>query len=394
MGDACRRLSIGVLTIAVLIGPLQEGMATDLTLKELAAARVFYESSIEQIQGRFTLRFVPTRGVTHAPTALVMEDLLLDISFAVDIEGDAWRYEEVKSWLYTDISRTDRFQVRTVRTSAENKHQTLLYTMAKDPLPSDVPADAPHKLHYYAESRAEAAFSPVHFAGIPVRTINQSIGELLKSASAKVEGSEEVAGAKCVRVNVTAPAGARLRFWLDPARDFLPRRQELGATSAGEATITIESSEFQQFPDMAGGERRWFPTKGRVLSDGVEDREWEITDLQINPGLSKSSFLIDPASLPPGVAVRGDGRGGWYTGNRQDLFEEIERKVQAHDEEMERRLLSKRPLEARHSQLAGAAGDPVRVLPRDSRLVFWALGILSAGVLVIGLFFIVRARQR
>jgi hypothetical protein len=65
----------------------------------------------------------------------------------------------------------------------------------------------------------------------------------------------------------------------------------------------------------------------------VGETEITVAELTINPTFEANRFRIDPESLPDGVKVRNDLKGGkWtYTGDREDLWKE-------RDDEWEERM--------------------------------------------------------
>jgi hypothetical protein len=131
----------------------------------------------------------------------------------------------------------------------------------------------------------------------------------------RYEGMEAVNGGMCERVSIIFDGEPRT-FWLDPAHDYLPRRQNLKST-------VLDVFEFQQFRDEAGGGMHWFPSRGTIHWTGVTESEFVITQLRMNPSLDITRFQIDPASLSDGVKVDNRSKGTTtFTGDREDLWKE------------------------------------------------------------------------
>jgi hypothetical protein len=145
------------------------------------------------------------------------------------------------------------------------------------------------------------------------------------------DGTEVVNGGLCERVTITIDT-EQTSMWLDPAHDYLPRRQELKG-------LVLDVFEFQQFRDAATGGQRWFPSRGAIRWDGVTDTEFTVAELTINPALDANRFRIDPGSLPDGVKVRNDTKGSptTFTGDREDLW-----KARDNEHEAGLRILKKK----------------------------------------------------
>jgi hypothetical protein len=135
---------------------------------------------------------------------------------------------------------------------------------------------------------------------------------------------EVMNGGMCERVSIIID-NEQTTIWLDPAYDYLPRRQNLKG-------MVLDVFEFQQFRDEADGGMRWFPSRGAIHWTGVTESEYVISELKINPSLDVTRFQTDPASLPDGVKVVNDSnRTTTYTGGRADLWKERDN---AHEEGM------------------------------------------------------------
>ena len=70
----------------------------------------------------------------------------------------------------------------------------------------------------------------------------------------RYRGTEDVNGGTCELVTIDFDT-ERTTFWLDPAHDYLPRRQKL-------RDMVIDVFEFQQFRDEGTGDLIWFPSRG------------------------------------------------------------------------------------------------------------------------------------
>jgi hypothetical protein len=183
------------------------------------------------------------------------------------------------------------------------------------------------------------------------------LGGVLAEGRAVLEGYEEVGDTRCARVSNDG-----LLLWLDPARDFLPRRV-CDARFSGEEGRVFEAEEFQRI-----GPGIWFPKRGwhRRTVDPVDERtRWLVTEAVVNQPLDPKLFEAPAPS--PGTGVVGGSLGTWA----------------AYGE--------RRPGEARERQIAeqaqrnaSAMGTPISSRTLRSEMLWWAAYLLGASLAVLG----------
>lgn len=318
----------------VSTAPAQE----NLDLQTIIDAVEFYDTSITTISGNYTIGIIPEPGQKQSPDTIVMEDLVWERSFVMEVpRGWLW-YDQWSTWRYSKISPTHRFRARTIHAFDGETSHTLLHTPGEHPFPSKTPANAVHELNLY-QRKTDMNFGPWHLAGLRLREMDVTLAHLLKTGGAKLEGRERIDGHDCYRVAVP---GRGYTCWLDPRRDFLPRRQIIErqrpasepAKSDG-PLYTITTAEFEQFSDPVHQTTRWFPTQGTIETWSNDTRPYRLLELRLNEPVTRSQFQIDPKSLPDGVRVNPDGAMSWFTGDRRDLFGERERLIHEDTKVME-----------------------------------------------------------
>jgi len=179
-------------------------------------------------------------------------------------------------------------------------------------------------------------FGPWYFSGLRLwGAPHLNLADLFQSKKAKVTGSERVSGIECLVVQA-ATDGWEYTFFLDPTRDFLPRKQVAQLGGGVAAPQTLITSEFKQYDDGAGN-LRWVPTTGKSVSD-ILIHHYALTSLQLNTEYTDADFVIDASMLPAGVQVNEGSGKTWYTQNREDLFRSLEQLTSRRDAIMEQRF--------------------------------------------------------
>jgi hypothetical protein len=367
-------------------------------LKTIHAALEFYKSSIKTLEGTYTSHL---SGEPQRARALMMEDLRFERKFAIDLATGRSAIESTKTWLYSDISRTERFSHRQRTAFDGTRHYALLNTIGAGPLDAKVPRDAPHNLIIRATDQTHFHYGPWALSGLRLKDFGVSLADLINRGEATVAGRDTIDGAECYRVSIRNP-GIETTVWLDPQRDFLFRALERrrvpregtdeDAQRVGQIEM-IEIQEFGEFPDAARNESRWFPVRATVRNPGRLETI-KIESLTINPPLDDERFRIDPATLPDGVRIT-DGSDGRkevtsFTGNRPDLWESVQALVDQETQEM-RNFLG-RP--APDSLVPIPESQQIRV--RSTGAIqgwVWALAAGSLLLLVLGVYGLVRRRS-
>ena len=350
-----------------LVGP--SAVAQDLDAAR--AALDFYTTSIVALEGEWVTHL----GGKYSPGTLVMEDMTLRQEFSVDLQRNRVRLDELKTWKYSKISPDKEFSVRKLTVFDGHRTQTLLRTEEKGPLPSSIPPDVPHKLHVFNRDTTNIHYFPWIVAGLRTR-IGPPLAVLLRDAGVKSEGTESVSGAPCWRFSLPAHQAT---VWLDPENDFLPRRFVYGA---GRAKREIDVHDFQQVVDSRHSEKRAFPAKGHVTS-GDDFQDFEISRVTLNPSLPESDFQIPESSLPDGVIIVEEGKPTRYSGDRKDLFQQVEAEVDKLSVTKKKLLGIDKP--------ASATANPVRVPPQQTS---WHLPSLISAVSLLLILIGVRKLRR
>jgi hypothetical protein len=225
---------------------------------------------------------------------------------------------------------------------------------------------------------------PWQWAGLRLHTLGVSLDEMLDLESATYAGTEETDGVACHRFNIVKDFWL-LSVWLDPNRGWMPRRQELrkldrdvAAVKRVKPWLMLRTEEFRQFRDPTSGAVIWFPSRGEATTS-IEISAFELRDLTLNPPISPEQFRIDPSTLPDGVRVLDDGgRPTWYTGNRKDIYQEIEALIDAKDAEM------KKLFDAAANPALAATARPGGDNSSGGFAWYWALGVVAVVLIVIG----------
>jgi LPXTG-motif cell wall-anchored protein len=367
----------------------------EIDLKTIHAALESYESSIKTLEGIYTSHSI---GTPQRARPLMMEDLRFERKFAYDLATGRSAIESGQTWLYSEISRTQRFSQRQRNAFDGERFYALLNTTAASPLASDLPRDVPHNLNLSRNDETRSYYCPRALSGLRLKDFGVSLADLIDRSEATLAGRDNVDGTMCYRISIRRP-GIETTAWLDPGRDFLFRALERrrvpragtdeDAQRVGQIEM-IEIQEFGEFPDIARNEPRWFPVRATVRNPGRLETI-KIESLSINPPLEDDRFRFDPATLPDGVRVTDRSVRQKevisFTGNRPDLWESVQALVDAESKEM-RELVDR------------AAPDPPAPIPKRQQVRelpatgiqdwVWALVAGSLLLLVRGVWCLMR----
>ena len=369
-------------------------------LKKIQAALDYYSRSITTLEGRYRHRQRRDADLVVAPpVGIIMRDLTREIEFAVDLRRRWECIDETKSWLFSEISDTQRFEAREITAFDGRQYVGLIHTLSKCgagcAAENEPPSAVPHRLNTFPHPGPTIQFRPWEFAGLPLIRIGGTLADCLRMRSPKLSGMETVGDSECYRVEATG-----LTIWIDPRHGFLPRRIKY-FDSRPDRPYVLDVFEFRQFPDPLHNTQHWFPVRARARwTDQIIDIE--VHELALNPALSQEKFQIDPASLPPGVQVNvrsGQSPERWYTGGAEGerLWTERQRLIDMHDELLDAILEPHRARQAATAaslREAQAPGSPILADPLTSGS--WALWLLVAAsvlLITIGLIRVVRMRR-
>jgi hypothetical protein len=391
-------LAAAVIGCAVLIYLTLVDIENEKKLATIRAAVEDYAAHIKSLEGRYEMAFTPIGQFAGA-------DESMTVDFAADLSGDRMIHDEYRveaSPKSPEISR------RTRRIDAD----TALLTFTPRDGPEKAGWGEPHILVTRQRGRSGRT-TPWHLAGLasPSTPVKGGLAQLWSlvtenwGGDAIYEGEQQMNGALCERVTIRYP-DRRVRLWLDPAHDYLPRRQEFIDLPAGKSpkttTDVIDTFEFAKYHDADADVMRWFPSRGKHQWYNVSAEEYEVEQLTINPSLDDKRFRIDIASLPDGVQINDNSpapavvfpntSGGTvrYTGDRRDLWEAREQaRIESLKEAALKGLFPQLPS-------AGTANLDEAGIYRDalSRVPWWAYAIVAAGAASLIALLIARVRRR
>lgn len=148
----------------------------------------------------------------------------------------------------------------------------------------------------------EMNLHPEVLLGVDVLGTELSLAELLGESEATVVGQETVEGVPCWHIRGPAldthyDTRNRVRAFLDPEKDCLPRRIVVHGDGAEFSENGIEGwfmdvriEEFQQVPDEQSGETRWFPSQVRVLQNHPNQISIRVREVKVNAELDDGLF--------------------------------------------------------------------------------------------------------
>jgi hypothetical protein len=378
----CRLFLLGLaFAIFAITGPL---LRANDELATARAALAYFSSSIESLHGRYTFKFGKSK-LPPRPGAVKMEQMVDEREFVFQPQTGRLYVNEMSSWIYSRISKTERFSHRTIRAYDGEQYHALMHTATTSPMPGDIPREQPFNLNIFGANQSDVYFEPWHWAGLPAREMPGPLSAILSLKTAAYSGEEKIDGVVCQRFDVLE--GARLySVWLDPAHGWLPRSQEyrpyqgsLKATKRAEAKVAFRTHEFRQFSDREGTIRLWFPARGEAVTR-IGTKSFELVDLTLNAPIDLGQFRIDPKTLPDGVRVTYDGgRPGFVTGGRKDLYDQIDALMTRKTAVMDQIL--------RPEELRGQDSPPqVRATPPPLLAWPWWVGGASALLICLALF--------
>jgi hypothetical protein len=355
-----------------------------------------YAAGLNTLEGSFKEQ--SRSDFNRSSRDLVMEETVYERQFAIDFKRNRMLVDERKRWIFRVASEIEPFRARTIRAFDGEAGAFMVYaTQYPSRFPS--PADAPHTLSLGGAPNLKHDVFPWDLAGLRLPEGHGTLSSLLRLRDARVEGRDQVGEADCLRIS-SATGSSRYTIWLDEEHDFLPRRIEYARSSGAEPPPLLRADQpnpdrqwlyrvdsFRELDDLAGGGKRWFPAHGVIESEHTV-RQLEVVDVRMNADLPRERFQIDTGALPDGVHVRerGDPIQGtpgkeWHTGDRKDLFDEVEKLMESnHDEIMALHQESLPPPVVKPAPPVEPEADPIE--PGGLALWRWILGG-GAGLLLI-----------
>ncbi|RLT07974.1 MAG: hypothetical protein DWI22_08795 [Planctomycetota bacterium] len=356
-------------------GGLQAQQLPSLDVIEKAVT--FYADSISTLEGKFEHRVISRGKSPGGPDVIKMEDRINETTFLADVVHGWRKLDETGSWLYSWYSTDQKFVDRSVQYFDGNKACALTHHFLESPVDVEIPAGAPMFLNMQPHDLTDPVFGPWFFSALQLRGLSgRGLASLFQEKVVTLDGEEEIDGARCVRITGRIQ-GRIYQFWLDPDRDYLPRKQVFGPESKEyEQQMLVKG--FKQFDDGSGN-LRWFPTSGVAITD-FSQHPYELLELKLNPVLTQDQFMINPETLPPGVQVHEMDGKKWVVGGRQDLFEQLEKQRDKQDEMMEERLHK-----ARGAIVTSKKGEPEVVRVTEETFPWIQIAMFCAGAILIGI---------
>lgn len=332
------RLLVSNITVALCwsAGAISAADLPEIDIPTIQAALDEYRSGFQTLVGSYQRQ---TTSYTKLRAGHERENQRWEVDFRVDFQRDWTSRSRTRIWFFSAISTTEPFSLFEQLTfdgayTYYLKHSlgTIPATLEVDPEILDVPRSL--SITQWNQERDE--FYPWISAGLTRRFGGPGLAERLKEHESHLTGVEPIDGAPCYVVAI----GDFLKVALDPALRFVPRRMHYLTPETREFE-TYENLEFQQFSDAETGEEWWFPSHSRWLTP-TDRTEFHIVKLSRNQALTQADFRIDPETLPDGVAVTRQHGGKppeiFVTGNRDDLWELRNQKLNALERDIESRL--------------------------------------------------------
>jgi len=375
-----RLLGVCLLAVATL-----GAEAAEPRLQEIRSALEHFTRSIERLDGRQAIVFLPRDKISRAPDeALIMEDMRIETEFKVDFIHDRTALNDNRTWYYREIS-PEQFSNEGLLSRFNGETSFSLHTTpGREPLPADAPAlpkflpNVPYVLVIGPRDQTKGKHCVWEFAGLPCPGPNLTLAAIVNADDARIVQKRKVDGVDCIEIAATA-LEYDIVAALDPNASWLPRSYHATRKGKGFKYEQIVS-EFQQFPVAGSDERIWFPTKGRRsidMGDMILRLDLILMDLHVNSPMVKEDFEIDIESLPPGVQVQKPG-GTSHTGGRKDLFLEMDKAVDETTHYMRSVIQKSREKALPESQ-------PVRVSTPRNGLVPAAIAAVSIVLLLAGI---------
>jgi len=276
------------------------------------------------------------------------------------------------------MSADQYFVLRDINTFDGQKPYALMHTFSESPVPVEIPKDKPMFLNISAGRTTEAYFGPWYFSGIRLwGAPHVGLANLFRNNLISLHGTETIDNVTCV-VAKAESQNWKYTFWLDPTRDYLPRKQEAQLIGSPTTPEVLSVSEFQQYDDGIGN-KRWMPSVARATSD-ILIHHYVLKDLTLNGEYSDSDFSIAPETLPPGIQVN-EGAKTWYTGDRKDLFVALKELTDRRDAIMDE--AHAKFLAEQHGTLPTTESTPIRVEKTNPLSWTTVVVFFSGGALVL-----------
>jgi hypothetical protein len=409
--SASHSIVLSAACLLLWLAAPRPAIAQDLDLPGIRQAVEEYFASLETMEGRYRVRRENKAEAPQPSREMFWERESHDVQFAWEIESGRMLIDDKRMWYYAFVSKDEPFSARTKSVFDGAKSVRVVYP-TQYPTGFQSPDDQPHS--YLKGNRPiELDHGPWNLTGQRTTEGRESLLALLKNPKLRNEGNDEVDGAVCVRLSA-ANNSSRATGWLDPQRDYLPRRIEFESSKENKPPplrraidsdkanleFVIRTTKFQQIDDpsrTATEGKRWFPQAGRIENTHTIV-DIEIAELHVNRPLTIESFQIPVESLPDGVQVVEpiDGLAGVagvqpFTGDRQDLYDAVEKLMDSNNERLAAlHQESLPPLTA--EELAAASEAAKKTADPVSSPIFagaWRWAVFAAA---LALFFLIVVR--
>jgi hypothetical protein len=377
-----------VLTMALRVAPAQE---TAPDLETIRATVDSYANRVKTLEGKYVMTLSrDPRSVLPVGSGTQMQELRTEATFVADIvRGAAFVDKRDSYWLPGKNGEKLRFETHEKWAFDGATAYRFTYSHVKGPVESELPADTPLELSIGRDDPISNQPLPWDFAGLRIFG-RESLSAVMRDSSRMLCGEEEVNGMLSVRLADFGEGLKNIELSLDPEHEYLPRQIFLAAQGF------FEVSDFAKFADEQSGSESWFPVRCRMSGRLGEIKDFEVTELKINPPIDAARLSIHEDDLPDGVkVVRGIRGSVSFTGERDDLWEQHKR---LFDDEARRIAALVQP----ELIPAGATGNPAGLRsPAESGGAFsgmhwsyWAIVAVLIGFIVATGVVVVRARRR
>jgi hypothetical protein len=321
------------------------------------------------------------------------EDERSQIEFLVDVEQNRTAVDELMSFVLSGISPVKFVARYVVRFDGERGY--FLHSTSKEAPFSEVgaPADVPHDLQISSRDQTIWQYLPHDFLGLRLQSTfhGQRLVELLRSHG-RLDGTETISGAKCVRCVVTK-GSSQMIAWFDVQHGYMPRRIQYFAKAPDgrfeTPLISFDVIKFARGILSNDAVECWMPVHALARNPSGMEYNCQFTVLRINSPLDRARFQISPSDLPDGVRIDDGSMQIRFTGERGDLWRERTKQINAQEARQQEELRRNYPApEPESTAPTVQASTP----PPISWLQAVAIGVSSL-LLVAGAFLLMKRRR-
>ncbi|MEK6261115.1 MAG: hypothetical protein AABP62_21155 [Planctomycetota bacterium] len=293
---------------------------------------------IKTLSGR--VRVVHHNQSKAQPPTNTFEGLAYETEFRYHVTNGWMYHDDQRTWVMSGISQQP-FRVRTIESFDGTTRATLLHTLEWCPIASAVPPNQPYKLRLHS-SGGQSQDTLLHAMGLASEEFG-NLQSLLRDREVRISGYRRLDNDECIVVTIPELS---VELVFDPQKEFVLRQYKRLRSLSEPVTGSRESipnlpelrrinSEFKEFVLPDTGESVWVPMRSTRMGRDAKPVDLEVIDLRLNEPLEQAQFQIDPASLPDGIRIEPLTGPPSYTGDRRDLFDELQRQIDDQDKSLE-----------------------------------------------------------